>query len=249
MNYIAQLNAFDDSSRAIGLPAFSQVIYYKLLGINNRVQWAETFMTTNQRLMFEAGIANEKTLIRYRNILKQHGFIEFVPGKKGTPTRYHIYTLYDEQKSPVKNTVLNTVNNTGYSTVNRTVKTTVNRTAIYKHKHKQDDDDDNAREVSRSVVAYENDLQLSPTPRDIERINALTDDFGEEWVVQAIHIAREKNAKSVRYIEVILEGWRDTGSNRPWEEKKHGPGFKNTVAAGGTNRASGGTDWSRYDGA
>lgn len=144
MNYIAQLNAFDDSNRAIGLPSFSQVIYYKLVGINNRVQWAETFMVTNQRLMFEAGISNEKTLIRYRNILKQYGFIEFVSGRKGQPTKYHLPILYEERGNTVLNTVKNagekiytvpdTVKDTGYTTVKQPVKRTVNRTAINKHK-------------------------------------------------------------------------------------------------------------------
>lgn len=124
MNYIKQLNLFDDLSVAIGLPTSAQTIYYKLLSLNNRAAWAETFIATNQVIMFRAGIRDEKTFIRNRNLLKQANLIDFVPGKKGQPTRYKIIDLEFTGYNPVYMPV--------QKPVNMPVKTPVQTPDIYK---------------------------------------------------------------------------------------------------------------------
>jgi hypothetical protein len=105
MNYIKQLNAFEDFSDRTGLPTYAQLIYYKLFAINNRAGWVEWFETTNPYLMFKASIKDEKTFERHRNTLKQCNLIDFISGKKSQPTRYKIIKLYTDEE----NTGLNPV--------------------------------------------------------------------------------------------------------------------------------------------
>jgi hypothetical protein len=134
MNYVKQMNAFEDYSDRTGLPASTQLIYYKLFAMNNRVGWVEWFESTNPYLMFKAGIKDEGTFIRHRNTLKQCGLIDFISGKKGQPTRYNLIKLYTEEI----NTGINQVNMPVNMQVNVPVKTPpimpVETPDIYKYK-------------------------------------------------------------------------------------------------------------------
>jgi len=136
MNYIKEIEAFEDWLEINHLPATAQLLWYKLLVLCNRAGWAEWLSVTNQALMAKIGASSEKTLIEARNRLKQAGLIDFKTGKKGQPTKYKLFSVEEILQKihcknyTVKNTVLDTVNNT----VKDTVKTTVKSTDIYKHK-------------------------------------------------------------------------------------------------------------------
>lgn len=91
------LNFFENLSDRIGLPTYAQLIYYKLFSImvNSGASCGEEFEASNSCMLFKSGIKDESTFIRYRNILKQHGLIDFQGGKKkGCPTRYKL-VFYD----------------------------------------------------------------------------------------------------------------------------------------------------------
>lgn len=196
MNYAKQLNAFEEYSDRIGLPAYAQLIYYKLFAMNNRAGWAEVFEAANHFLMYKAGINNEKTFIKYRNLLKQHGLIEFVAGKKGQPTKYTLVEL-----SAVKNTALDTVNNTVERTVNSTVNPTVNCTAIYKHKHKQfsttpynpPEESECDMNLSEVVKVYSSNIHPITGEIESEKLNSLLEQYGKVWLIAAIERAVQRN--------------------------------------------------------
>jgi len=107
MNYIVQLNTFENLCTGI-LPIKSQIIYYKLFKWSNKFGLGEPFQLSNDILMLDTGLTDRKSFILHRNLLKQRGFIEFTPGKKGHPSTY---VLIDLQKYGVNiqlNTELNT---------------------------------------------------------------------------------------------------------------------------------------------
>lgn len=92
LNYIHQLNRFEELCTGV-LPQKAQLIYYKLFKWSNRFGLGEPFLLSNSVLMSETGIANVNTFTLNRNILKQQGFIDFVPGKPGQKTQYVLLDL------------------------------------------------------------------------------------------------------------------------------------------------------------
>ena len=110
-DFIRQFNAFADLSIGdLDVNAFA--VYVRLFAANNKAGRVEWFSMTNERLMAETGI-NEKPIIRAKNELIQKGFIEYRKGKKGSPSKYKLTVLYDEnslidcQNLPVKNNLSN----------------------------------------------------------------------------------------------------------------------------------------------
>jgi len=155
MNYIREIEAFEDWLEINYLPTTAQLLWYKLFILCNRAGWAEWLSVTNQALMAKIGVSSEKTLIEARNRLKQSGLIDFRPGKKGQPTKYKLFSVEEILKKircnkyTVKNEVFNTVETTVYPTV----KTTVKSTDIYKHK--QETETNNT--ISDEIVSADTD--------------------------------------------------------------------------------------------
>lgn len=112
IDYIKQLNGFERWLESHYLPGSAQLLYYKLLSINNMAGWCEWIQVDNQRVMSRCQMSREATLVENRNRLIDAGLIEFQRGKKGSPNKYKICT---------------------FKSVGQSVGETV---AIYKHKQK-----------------------------------------------------------------------------------------------------------------
>ena len=93
-SYIDELKAFDRWLETNYLPGQSQLLWYKLISLCNRSGWAEWVTVDNRRLMLLADINTEKTLIRSREKLIDAGLIEYQKGKKGSPGRYRLISIY-----------------------------------------------------------------------------------------------------------------------------------------------------------
>ena len=57
---------------------------------------------------------------------------------------------------------------------------------------------------------------------EMDTINALSADYGEEWCIKAIKEAVRAKGSEVRflpvkYLSVILRNWKKTGRKDPWE--------------------------------
>lgn len=152
MDFIRQLNAFEDYLERNCLPDKEELFWRRLFRQANVLCWPEWFQCDNIRLAAKIGVT-EKTLIAIRNRLKQRGLIDFVQGKKRRPTQYKIITLYE---NTVTSTVQTTVKNTVESTVNPTVETT----GINKHKRKRKthtDESANSPAPTKVVIDYYHD--------------------------------------------------------------------------------------------
>lgn len=125
IDYIKQLSGFERWLESHYLPSAAQLLYYKLLSINNMAGWCEWIQVDNQRVMSRCQMSREATLVENRNKLIEAGLIEFQRGKKGSPNKYKICTF-----KSVGKTVGETVVQTEVQTVGETV-------AIYKQKQKQ----------------------------------------------------------------------------------------------------------------
>ena len=107
---INQLTAFGRIS-IDNLSAAPQSLYLRLILIDNGLGWPERFYASNSRLMTEAGINSEKTLITVRNQLIQMGLVEYRKGTaKGKASTYKLKVI-------PTTTVPTTVGTTGVSGV------------------------------------------------------------------------------------------------------------------------------------
>ena len=140
MDYIRQLNAFSNLSAGI-LSSNEVNVYLRLFWWNNRCCWTEWFETTDSRLQIETGIVSPNTIRAIRNSLRQKGFIDFIPGKRRSPTKYKIIDLSQESErlpsSFISTIDINTDINTDIKTdIKPDINADIKTDSIYKHKRK-----------------------------------------------------------------------------------------------------------------
>lgn len=120
MNYIAEINAFNDWCERNYLPMSAQFLWYKLMAKNNRLGWCEWVQVDNLELMSILGLKREASAVEIRNKLVESGIVKFRKGKKGCPNQYKMISLSNLQV----NTVVNTeVKSAVYTEVNTEVQT------------------------------------------------------------------------------------------------------------------------------
>ncbi len=136
IDYIKQLNGFERWLESHYLPSAAQLLYYKLLSINNMAGWCEWIQVDNQRVMSRCQMSREATLVENRNKLIEAGLIEFQRGKKGSPNKYKICTFKSVGKTVGETVVQTEVQTVGETVVQTEVQTVGETVAIYKQKQK-----------------------------------------------------------------------------------------------------------------
>jgi len=183
MNYLRQIMGFESWTECSYLSKEAQLLWYKLLYINNKAEWTEWFSHTNIGLMAKTNINSEKTLIKVRNELISAGLLIYKKGKKGNPGKYKLIPFPED-----KNTVKNTVQNTGQQQVNSRENDSTNAvqmTDIYKHKHKQKDkqkDIDTAK-TKPTKVKYAEFVSMTEAEH-----KKLIERFGQEKTARMIEV-------------------------------------------------------------
>ena len=209
-NMIAQLTAFGRIS-IDNLSAVAQSLYLRLILIDNGLGWPEHFYASNSRLMTEAGINNEKTLITARNQLIQMGLVEYKRGTaKGKASTYKLKIIPTTGVTTVGTTGVTTVGTTGVTTVGTTGVTGAYMTDQYKQEKTRQDKTEREEEdahVRVQACAREQGLPKIPTEvksafegvfrplaglKDLERLSCLLEEFGRRGVLSAIAQARER---------------------------------------------------------
>lgn len=95
MNYLLEINAFERRMRRAPLSSNAQLLWYKLMQFCNGLRWAEEFQVDNDRLLELLNVKSFHTLNAARKELQEDGLITFAPGKKGTPSTYHMVSVAD----------------------------------------------------------------------------------------------------------------------------------------------------------
>lgn len=169
MNYISEINAFEQWCENHYLPISAQLMWYRLMHICNRAGWSEWVSVDNLRLMAAMQIGREATLIKTRDDLIKAGLIEYQKGKKGCPNRYKMVPF---EKNTFKNVVESVVQSEAKSVVKSEVETVVQSVDIYKHKHKQKQNIDTnvSSRVCQQVVDMYNSICIS-----LPRVTSLSD--------------------------------------------------------------------------
>ena len=218
MNYIKQLNAFEDwNERNQGsLSASGQLLWYKLTAIANRSGWVEWFQRSNPSLSGMTRMS-ERTVQTARNELKQVGLIEFIPGKtKNYPTRYKMVKLYEEDVTVAKFAPQTSPN----ASPNASPQTS----ALYKHKEKEKEKGDDLPESIRLQGYVSEKLNKAIlSPMEIQIVFGWVKKIEQgllerQWIVDALEITQSRNKRNVSYANGILADWEANG--RPDEVRK-----------------------------
>ena len=107
LNYILEINAFEQWTETHYLPIPSQSLWYRLMSICNKAGWSEWVTVGNQRLMATLQMSREASFIKARDELIKAGLIEYQKGKKGCPNKYRMvsFTFKNEVQNVVKSEV------------------------------------------------------------------------------------------------------------------------------------------------
>lgn len=220
MDYIGQLNAFDNWLEYNELGAGPQLLWYKLMAIANKSGWQSELSIANTRLQAMTK-TSEKTLINNRNQLIQNGLLQY---KKRGRTKAGIYLITDltgnfTAKKKVDDTVENST--TGNITVNSKVNTKVNREvnpsvdstvnpSAYINNTKQDNTN---KEDEDDLGVYEF-IQVSwgkpPTGLLQGALGPMIKKWGSDIILFAFRLAFENSVEMPglkKYVEAILESW------------------------------------------
>ena len=94
MDYLTQLNAFNERCHITGTKPMVRVVYYTLLDMNNSFRWCPEFKTTVRIIAGLSGISSINTVHRCIQELVQDGLIEYIPSKvKGKKSVFKIVSL------------------------------------------------------------------------------------------------------------------------------------------------------------
>ena len=235
---ITQLTAFGRIS-IDNLSATAQALYLRLILIDNGLGWPERFYASNSRLMTEAGINSEKTLITARNQLIQMGLVEYRKGTaKGKASTYKLKIIPTTGVTTVGTTVGTTVASAGVTTVGTTVASAGVSGAYMTDQYRQEKTRQEKTIAATATRAREGDSALAEVVRVFEEnihplgggiesdaLIDLVDDYSAPWVIAAVKEAVIYNARSMGYMKSVLERWKRDGFKAPRKGvKQHGTG-------------------------
>lgn len=224
LDYIRQINAFENWLEFNEIGPGPQLLWYKLMRVANISGWQIELSIANTRLQSMTK-TSEKTLINNRNQLIQNGLLQY---KKRGRTKAGIYVLTDlttgnipvKEKVEIPTTGISTVDTTVKGTVIPTVKPTVvssvdssayiNKTKLNETKLNNHDDD---------VGEYPAELvQRLYNQFPSGRLQGAIADWLKEWSREMICIAIQssfdygKEAKDlIPYVGAIFNRWKTTG--------------------------------------
>lgn len=227
MNYIRQIQAFNDRMLTKPLSSGQISLWYALMFINNKTAWATWFTVANRTLESQSGLSRSG-IQKARNQLRQSGYIEF--NANGTKaTSYHLIDLamaYSTQDSTQVSTQAEPTrsNSTQASTqtstqdggqvstqdrdtLNKQNKTKQNKTSDHDGQPAVDPipDDQATADRMRVFEAYEQSWGTM-APLTQEAVRDWLETFPADLVIEAIKRAVGNQAKW-SYANGILKDW------------------------------------------
>lgn len=79
--------------QAAPLSPLAQLLWYKLIQIENRERWPEYVTVSNQDLTTLINVSQRNTVAKARTELVDTGYLYYTPGRKGAPGRYRLRLL------------------------------------------------------------------------------------------------------------------------------------------------------------
>ena len=80
---------------------------------------------------------------------------------------------------------------------------------------------------------------IHPIPNQVEAddLCSLYDEFGAEWVTEAIKASARNRARTIAYIKTVLDKWSKSGLNEPWKQSRPPGNTANAKSRGTMSRS------------
>ena len=93
--------------------------------------------------------------------------------------------------------------------------------SVEKLRQQQPDSPVNQKDLKLAEVftLYQDNIHSIPNQVEADDLSSLYDEFGQEWLIQAIKEAARARARSIKYIISILEAWAKKGVSEPWKHQ------------------------------
>ena len=170
MNYITEINLFNNWQMLNPLPTSAINLWYALMHVNNRAGWVKEFTVANTVL---EGLTrmSRATLDRSRNTLIQYKLISYKKGTKNQAGTYKMlrpYVINETPNDTSYETQCETPNETPYETPNgQEVRTLINKDERRKQKHKEKDKKEKFS-FKNSIAEYTDNKDLVKTLLEFE---------------------------------------------------------------------------------
>ena len=80
--------------------------------------------------------------------------------------------------------------------------------------------DDMETNREKAIDAFQDSIHPIPNMFEMEKLNSMLDEFGPEWVFEAVKVAALQRARTIGYVSAVLDKWSKSGKNEPWIEDK-----------------------------
>lgn len=217
INYIDQINAFHNWLQVNELPASAILLWYSLMHFCNKTGWKLQFNLALSQLKADTHLGTS-TIQRARERLVKAGLIK-IRHRSGCQSAIYqivpvasIFVNQNEQQNnfAVQNEQLNeqqAIQNGQQAVQNEQLNGHIPRPRLIKTIK-----DAGSTTGKKMVVSYyQNKIHPLHNTTELELLEALVDDYGQERVEQAIDRAVLREKRTINYINGILKRWETDG--------------------------------------
>ncbi|WP_173915214.1 DnaD domain protein [Halobacillus sp. Marseille-Q1614] len=199
MNYLKEINAFDDEVELNSVSASAQLLWYVLMQYNNKTGWKREFTAPTSVILVKSALS-ESSFLRARKELQEKGYILFQAGKRNQAPVYQMISQVKEQK-------VNDVEDTQKEEVTEGMKDKPedHTKVLYKRKERRENEGVVVDAASPHAF-YEQNMGML-TPFMAEKITDWCDRLSDELVLESMRIAAQHNKLFFHYCEGILRRW------------------------------------------
>lgn len=210
MNYITEINAFNDWLLSNPLPTGAIALWYQIMAINNKAGWADEFTIANLTLQSLTGLSRQG-LDRARNLLIQKGLIEYQKGTSNKAGKYKVISFECKKIGTVVGTKRAQQEAQGghsSSTLNKLNKTKLNINSCSSYTRASTLPVDNVNNVDNFLPRFiEQEFGQMLSPTCIEQITEWQSLFPNEMIEYAVEKAVLAGKKSYLYVNGIINSW------------------------------------------
>ena len=242
MNFLSEINAFDDWIGSNELDTTCQALWLALMCVCNRKGWPEEFTTPTSKLAAKIGIT-PKTLKDARNRLYQAGLIDLKSNGSNRPATYKMISLSEHGAAPKGGKNYRTqgahegsheVPHEGshghppiYTKQNKTKREKTRSSGDAPARDPLEFTDEERTEHKDSLKAYlANNLSAMSPGNYADLADLLANGSNEALVRHAVDTACARNANSWAYVASILNRWIREGIKTVGDAKANAEAFK-----------------------
>lgn len=222
IKYIDQINAFHGWLLTNPIPASARIVWFSLIHFCNKTGWKAEFNLAMSALETDTGLSR-RTIERARSILQESGLIHVKARAGNQSPIYKIIPFvrqYDAQtvaQSDVQAAI------DGHDDAQYDAQSVAQSDHIPRHKDIKTKDNSSSDDGLKDAVnAYRKNIYPMPGEMDLEKLKAMTADFGSDIVVKAINRAVVRNKRNLAYVHGILKRWQANGYDEE-DARKHDP--------------------------